>query len=73
MFEALLYNFKKCRSLSIHNVNLNHVKSPLHFARLKHLEVVCNNECEQYAYLKTEFVNSIESNITSFSIKRLKE
>lgn len=72
MFEALLYNFKKCRSLAIHNLNLNHIRSPLQFSRLRHLEVVCNNECENYQHIK-DAAYSIESQITSFSIKKLKE
>lgn len=37
MFEALMYNFKKCRWLSINNINLNYIRSPLQFSRLRKL------------------------------------
>lgn len=68
-----MYNFKKCRSLSIYNININHIRSPIQFSRLRKLEVVCNAECEVYQHLKSEMLSGMDSQITSFSIKKLRE
>ncbi len=73
MFETLMYHFRKCRILSIHNVNLNNIRTPLQFNKLKRLELVAHDG-EPYVTIKSDVAASLENlNIRSFSIKRLKE
>lgn len=74
MFETLMYHFKKCNSLTILSANINHFKSVLQFGRLRTLELVCNADVEAFVNLRADTVATYEApNITSFSIKKLKE